>query len=52
MATFFAKEINATDRDVKGATDQAQIMFPLKDKNLIQLINAGYLKPFFWNIDE
>ena len=32
MATFFANEINATDRDVTGLTEQVQIMFPLKDK--------------------
>ena len=34
MATFFANEINATDRDVRGPTEQVQIMFPLKDKNI------------------
>ena len=34
MATFLANEINATDRDVTGPTEQVQIMFPLKDKNL------------------
>ena len=36
MATFFANEINATDRDVHvtGPTEQVQIMFPLKDKNI------------------
>ena len=37
MATFSANEINATDRDVPGQTEQAQIMFPLKtlnDKNI------------------
>ena len=32
MATFLANEINATDRDVTGTTDQVQIMFPLKEK--------------------
>ena len=32
MATFLANEINATDRDVTGLTEQVQIMFPLKDK--------------------
>ena len=31
---FFGKEINATDRDVTGPTEQVQIMFPLKDKNI------------------
>ena len=45
MATFLANEINAADRDVTGPTEQAQIMFSLKDKNII--INARYLKPFF-----
>ena len=34
MATFLANEINATDRDVTGLTEQVQIMFPLKDKNI------------------
>ena len=34
MATFLANEINATDRDVSGPIEQAQIMFPLKDKNI------------------
>ena len=43
MATFFANEINATDRDVTGPTEQVQLMFPLKDKNIN---NARYWKPF------
>ena len=34
MATFFANEINTTDRDVTGPTEQVQIMFPLKNKNI------------------
>ena len=34
MATFLSNEINATDRDVAGATEQVQTMFPLKDKNI------------------
>ena len=34
MATFLANEINATDRNVMGPTEQVQIMFPLKDKNI------------------
>ena len=34
MATFLANEINATDRDVTLPTEQVQIMFPLKDKNI------------------
>ena len=34
MATFLANEINATDRDVMGPTEQVQIMFPSKDKNI------------------
>ena len=44
MATFLANEINATDREVTGPTEQVQIMFPLKDKNIN---NAGCLKSFF-----
>ena len=31
---FLANEINATDRDVTGPTEQVEIMFPLKDKNI------------------
>ena len=31
---FLANEINATDRYVTGPTEQAQIMFPSKDKNI------------------
>ena len=34
MATFLTNEINATDRDVTGQTEQVQIRFPLKDKNI------------------
>ena len=34
MATFLANEINATDREVTGTTEQVQIMFPLKDKSI------------------
>ena len=34
MATFLANEIYATDRDVTGLTEQVQIMFPLRDKNI------------------
>ena len=34
MATFLANEINATDRDVTGPTEQVLIMFPLKYKNI------------------
>ena len=34
MATFLANEVNATGRDITGPTDQVQIMFPLKDKNI------------------
>ena len=45
MATFLAKEINATDTVVMGPTEQVQIMFPLKIKILIT--NARYLKLFF-----
>ena len=32
MATFLANEVNATD--VMGPTEQVQIMFPVKDKNI------------------
>ena len=49
MSTFLANEINATERDVTGPTEQVQILFPLEDKNIN---NAGYLKPFFWDVDE
>ena len=34
MATFLVNEINATDRDVTGPTEQVQIMFSVKDKNI------------------
>ena len=34
MATFLSNEINATERDVAGPTEQVQIIFPLKDKNI------------------
>ena len=34
MATFLTNEINPTDRDVTGPTEQVQIMFPFKDKNI------------------
>ena len=34
MANFLANEINATDRDVPVPTEEVQIMFPLKDKNI------------------
>ena len=34
MASFLANEVNATGRDITGPTDQVQIMFPLKDKNI------------------
>ena len=34
MATFLSNEINATDRGVASPTEQVQIMFPLKDKNI------------------
>ena len=50
MATFLANEINATDRDVPGPTEQVQIMFTSRIKILID--NAAYLKPLFWDVDE
>ena len=31
---FMAIEINATDRDVTVPTEEVQVMFPLKDKNI------------------
>ena len=34
MATFLANEINATDRDVTGPSEQNQIMCSVKDKNI------------------
>ena len=34
MATFLTSEINVTDRDVTVPTEQVQIMFPLKAKNI------------------
>ena len=34
MATSLANENNAADRDVTVPTEQAQIIFPLKDKNV------------------
>ena len=34
MATFLANEMNATERDETGPTEQVQIVFPLKDKNI------------------
>ena len=32
MATFLANEINATDSDIAGPTEQVQIMFLFRDK--------------------
>ena len=34
MAIFLANEMNATERDVTGPTEQVQIMFPFKDENI------------------
>ena len=45
MATFLANEINATDRDVTGPTEEVQVMFLLRIKIFIN--TARYLKPFF-----
>ena len=36
MTIFLANEKIATDRDITGPTEQVQIMFPLKDKNINQ----------------
>ena len=51
MATFLANEINATDRDVTGRTEQVQIMFFFYWIKILNN-NAAYLKPFFWDVDE
>ena len=45
MATFLANEINATDRDVTGSTEQVQIMFLWRIKILIN--DARYMKLCF-----
>ena len=51
---FLANEINATDRDVTDPTEQVQIMFPLKDKNMYGLLTecevkvAGYWPSSFF----
>ena len=37
VANFLANEINATDRDVTGPTEQVQIKFLWKDKNINEL---------------
>ena len=34
MTTLLVNEINATDRAITGPTEQIQILFPLKDKNI------------------
>ena len=34
MATFLVNEVNAANRDVTGPTEQVQITFPVKDKNI------------------
>ena len=34
MASFLANETNSTDREVMGPTEQVQIVFHLKDKNI------------------
>ena len=47
MATFLADEINATERDMTGPTEQVQIMFPLRDK-----IMQGIWRHLFWDVDE
>ena len=51
MATFLVNEINATDRDITGPTEQVQIMFPLKVKKY-SLIMQGIWRHFFWDVDE
>ena len=34
MATFWANEINTTERDITGPTPYIQIVFPLRDKKM------------------
>ena len=34
MATFLANEVNATDKEVTGPTEQVQIMCSVKDKKI------------------
>ena len=34
MATILANEVNATERDVTGPTEQVQIMCSVKDRNI------------------
>ena len=34
MATFLEYERNAANRDAMAPTEQVQIMFPLKDRNI------------------
>ena len=50
MATFLANEVNATDRDITGQQSKFKLSFLSRIKILIY--NAGYLKPFFWDVDE
>ena len=47
MATFLANEINATEGDKTGPTEQVQIMFPLRDK-----IMQGIWRHLFWDVGE
>ena len=54
MATFLANEINTTDRDVAGPTEQVQIMFPLRwlktvSSNFQDVDFDGPLLPLFIN---
>jgi len=37
MATFLANEINTTERDITGSTAHVQIMFPSKDKKMLDI---------------
>ena len=50
MATFLANEINSTGGDMTGRTAHVQNRSKLCFFKGIK--NAGYLKIFFWDVDE
>lgn len=45
---WLKNEINATDREVTASTEQVQIIFHWKNKNIN---NTGYLRAF-WDVEE
>ena len=45
MATFLANKINATERAGRNGPSRASPNYKI-------ITNAGYLKPFFWDVDE